>query len=246
MAVIGGRAHSLTQIRELSELGYPFAEISLYDPETVARELPELRALQSQYGISYLAHYPNEDNPRDAAVLKERFVPRIKKLLALTRDLGIQKGTFHFWLDRRWCPAELLGRKIELLAQMTEYAVTMGVTFCIENLSERWESFRPAFEDIPSLMMTLDIGHAQLLSEENTSFGFIAACFERIAHVHVHDNRGGTSVKDDLHLPLGEGTVDYARIFTLLREKGYDSTLTMELKPFEMAATRDLIRRYLP
>ena len=97
------------------------------------------------------------------------------------------------------------------------------------------------FDKVPDLKMTLDIGHSQLLSRENTSFGFIENCFSRIEHVHVHDNRGGKSPKDDIHLPLGEGIVDYRRILALLKEKGYESTMTMEVKLADMEKTKDAI-----
>jgi len=156
----------------------------------------------------------------------------------LSRRLDITKATLHFWIDQRWLPANLLPGKLELLSQIVDYGNEYGITVCIENLSERAKSFGPAFEAIPDLRMTLDIGHAQLLAKKNTSFRFIEDHFSRIAHLHVHDNRGGTSVKDDLHLPLGEGIVEYTAIIKALIEKGYDSTITMEVKPGDMSRTK--------
>jgi sugar phosphate isomerase/epimerase len=122
-----------------------------------------------------------------------------------------------------------------------DYGNEYGITICIENLSERTESFGPAFDAIPDLRMTLDIGHAQLLAQHNTSFRFIENHFSRIEHLHVHDNRGGTSVKDDLHLPLGDGVVDYPAIIASLMKRGYDSTITMEVKPRDMSRTRQAL-----
>ncbi|HQI00440.1 MAG TPA: sugar phosphate isomerase/epimerase family protein [Deltaproteobacteria bacterium] len=244
-AVIGGRAHTIEQIREVCALGYPFAEISLSDPETVRRDLDELLSIKEQFGISYLAHYPNEDNPFDAGVLKERFVPRIKSLVDLSRELDIPKATIHFWMDTRWAEAGLIPKKIDLLREMASYAQGQGVVLCIENLSERCESFLAAFDAAPELRMTLDIGHAQLLSAENTSWGFITHAFERIFHIHVHDNHGGKSVKDDQHLPIGQGIIDYPGILSELKKRGYGSTITMELKPFEMPGTKKLLEEYL-
>jgi sugar phosphate isomerase/epimerase len=234
MITIGGRAHTIEEIREVAEFGYPFMEISLDDPLTVEAWLPELLELKEASGITYLAHYPNEDNPFDVEILQSRFLPRIKSLMVLSQRLDITKATLHFWIDRRWAPPGLIPRKLELLSMIVDYGREYGVMVCIENLSERSDSFRPAFEAIPDLRMTLDIGHAQLLSRQNSSFRFIDDHFPRIGHIHVHDNHGGTSVKDDLHLPLGEGIVDYPRIMTSLLNKGYDSTITMEVKPKEM------------
>ena len=131
-----------------------------------------------------------------------------------------------------------------MITDMVEAARRQNVVLCLENLSEPFDYFIPAFRSVPDLRMTLDIGHAQLMTVENTSFGFINHSFSRIAHIHVHDNRGGMSVKDDLHLPLGEGIVDYPAIFGFLKDKGYASTITMEVKPPVMAQTRIAILRY--
>ena len=202
MILIGGRAHTIDELLEVARLGYPFIEISLDDPKTVAGWIPQLREIKDTYGVSFLAHYPNEDNPFDVQVLQSKFLPRIKDLTVLSQQLGIAKATLHFWIDQRWAPVDLIPGKLELLSRIVDDGNEYGITVCIENLSERVESFRPAFDAIPDLRMTLDIGHAQLLAKKNTSFRFIEDHFSRIVHLHVHDNCGGTSVKDDLHLPL--------------------------------------------
>ena len=245
MALIGGRAHNIKMIHHIGHLGYPFAEISLLDPEESSRQVKTLLKLKKDYGLNYLAHYPNEDNPTDPRILQERFVPKIKRLLDVSKELAVTKGTIHFWIDVRWASPALISEKIELLSEMVAYAVQKGITLCIENLTEQQESFSLAFEGIDDLRMTLDIGHGELLSKENTSFNFIRNFYDKIAHVHVHDNHGGKGVEDDLHLPLGQGRVEYARIFTMLKEKGYNGTITMEVKPEDMPATKAVIEQYL-
>jgi len=243
--IIGGRAHTIEQIHEVGALGYPYAEISLLNPDLPEPEIEELVKLKKVYGMTYMAHYPNEGNPVDVKTLKEQFVPKMKKLFDLSVNLDIHKGTIHFWIDKRWASAELVSRKIDLVKDMVSYAGQRNIVLCIENLTERYDSFMQAFDTIEDLRMTLDIGHAQLLASENTSFKFIENVFEKIAHVHVHDNYGGTSVKDDVHLALGEGIVDYPTILTRLKEKRYASTMTMEVKPSDMTRTKEAIERYL-
>ena len=39
MAIIGGRAHNLELVHEVAKLGYPFAEISIYDPDEMHQHL---------------------------------------------------------------------------------------------------------------------------------------------------------------------------------------------------------------
>lgn len=241
MITIGGRAHNLDEAIAVSRLGFPFMEISLDDPATVAGWVHRLLEIKETCGMAFLAHYPNEDNPFDVAVLNNKFLPRIKALMDLSKQLDIQKATLHFWMDKRWAPAELLRGKLEILSRIVDYGCSSGIIVCIENLSERAESFAPAFEALPDLRMTLDIGHAQLLAKQNTSFRFIEEHCSRIAHIHAHDNNGGKSAKDDLHLPLGEGSVDYKAIFRSLLEKGYDSTVTIEVKIKDMIKTRQTL-----
>lgn len=241
MMIIGGRAHNLDEAMAVSKLKLPFIEISLDDPVIVSGWLPKLLEIKNNDGITFLAHYPNEDNPFNVEILKDKFLPRIKALMDISRKLDIHKATIHFWMDKRWAPSELLRGKLDILSHIVNYGNDFGITVCIENLSERAESFAPAFEAISALRMTLDIGHAQLLAKQNTSFRFIEEHFSRIAHIHAHDNHGGTTVKDDLHLPLGEGSVDYKSIFKLLQNRGYDSTITMEVKTKDMTRTKQTL-----
>lgn len=245
MITIGARAHNLDEAIAVSDMGFTLIEVSLDDPATVSGWIPRLLEIKNTRGVSFLAHYPNEGNPFDVNILQNEFLPRIKALMELSRKLDISKATLHFWIDKRWAPAELIRDKLKILSSIVDNGSASGITVCLENLSERSESFAPAFEAIPDLRMTLDIGHAQLLASRNTSFRFIEDHFSSIAHVHVHDNRGGTTVKDDLHLPLGEGTVDYKAILTSLIRRGYNSTITMEVKIKEMLRTKQILEDFL-
>jgi sugar phosphate isomerase/epimerase len=42
----------------------------------------------------------------------------------------------------------------------------------------------------------------------------------------MHDNHGG---RDDLHLPLGSGNMDFRRAIRALKKCGYDGTITLEV-----------------
>lgn len=244
MVTIGGRAHTIDEIKEVCRLDYPYIEINLDHPEKIEAQLEELLDLKNQFGVYYLAHYPNEGNPADLENLRNHFVPKVKKLITLSETLGIPKGTIHFWMDKRWASEEIIASKISMLSELVQHAKDHGVILCLENLTARQDSFSYYFSEIPELRMTMDIGHGQLLSKKNTSFGFMKHLFEKIAHVHVHDNLGGTGVQDDLHLPLGEGIVDYPGIFSILAEKGYENTITMEVKPDQMVKTQSTIEQF--
>ena len=122
-----------------------------------------------------------------------------------------------------------------------------GIMTCLENMSESASHMAIPFHDLPSLNLTLDLAHAQLLTEENRSYEFMEQYPERIKHIHLHDNRGGDSYRDDLHLLPGEGVIDFDRIFGGLRNINYARTITLELKPAEikkcLAQVKEMLSR---
>jgi sugar phosphate isomerase/epimerase len=113
----------------------------------------------------------------------------------------------------------------------------------VENLSEQPADLGTAFGAIAALGLTLDIGHGQLLTARNTAHEFAASYPERIRHVHAHDNCGGGSPRDDLHLPIGQGTIDFTAILGCLKSCGFDGTITLEVKPDHLRAGSAILQR---
>ena len=125
----------------------------------------------------------------------------------------------------------MLTEKIRALKEIVEYGRRNSVAINLENLSETAEDLEPVINEVPSLGLTLDVGHANLGGSENKSMAIIEKFGRLIRHVHLHDNRGGQSQADDLHLPIGDGTVDFRAIMTSLVRVGYGGAVTLEVKP---------------
>ena len=238
----GARAHSLDEIEFLAEAGFEFAEIDWKEPRFLCTILAELKMLRDKYSIAYLSHGPNERNPFDVDEIIEVLGPTVCRLLDLAPELEITIHTQHLWLDPRFMSDEAIARKLNLLETWMEHATRASVTLCIENLSEHADHFAPAFQRLPELCMTLDLGHGEILSQPNASFDFIARFPDRIRHVHLHDNYGGSDVKDDLHLPIGEGCIDFAAILRELRAADYDGGFSFEIKLEHVEQSRNAIR----
>jgi sugar phosphate isomerase/epimerase len=60
---------------------------------------------------------------------------------------------------------------------------------------------------IDGVGLALDVGHAHL---NHCLPGFLEAS---ISHVHIHDNDG----KEDMHLPVGRGTIDFLPVVRAIR-----------------------------
>jgi sugar phosphate isomerase/epimerase len=239
----GARAYSLGGIEFLAERGFEFAEIDWKDPHFLSAKLAELATLQDRYGIVYLAHGPNEHSPFDVDEIVDVMEPTVCRLLSLAPGLGITLYTQHLWLDPRFMSAEAIARKLDVLETWLEHAARAGVTLCIENLSEQADHFAPAFRRLPGLCMTLDLGHGEILSQPNASFDLIGRFPDRIRHVHLHDNHGGSGVKDDLHLPIGKGCIDFAAILRELRIAGYDGGFSFEVRLEHVEQSRSTVRK---
>jgi len=245
MLSYGARAYSLDDVEFLARGGFSFAEIDLKDEVTVRSHSDRLREFSRRCGIGYLGHGPNEKDPYDVDEIEAHMEPRVNRLLDLAPGLGIRIYTQHLKLDPRQLDAAAVRRKTAVLRRWCEHAGRLGVTFCIENLSEHSVHFGPAFEAIAQLRLTLDVGHGELLSEVNAALGFIEEFPDRIHHVHLHDNFGGDSSKSDLHLPIGRGSIDFADILRRLVGVGYRGGLCLEVRREHVVEGRERIMRMI-
>jgi len=182
-------------------------------------------------------------DPNNITSLKRDYLPHTLEILDIMPALNMSLLTLHLWMDRRFVKANIIDFKIELLKKLIDKARENRIVICLENLSEDWQDLKMAFTEIPLLNLTLDVGHAQLIREENTSFGFIKTYPDRIKHVHIHDNLGGNTPENDLHLPPGKGIVDFKTIFDALGRIGYKKTATLELKPQEIKSCLGFVKK---
>ena len=110
--------------------------------------------------------------------------------------------------------------------EIANYAHDAGVYPCFENMPDI-EGFM--YKDVNQLMniieevdgyMTLDLGHAHTNNYKPEEL-----YFDRVKHIHVHDNDGS----DDTHLTLNEGTFNLNNFFNLFEKKGYSDVYLLEL-----------------
>ncbi len=242
---LGGTARSPEDVIAFHEMGLPFAEIPITDPDNFLELKRDYKALKKRLGIHYLCHGPQEGDANDTDALEKVYFPKLMQVISIMPELNMNLLTFHLWMDPRFVRKEVLEYKIVLLKKIMEEASDAGITACLENLSEKPFHLAKVFDTFPQLGLTMDLGHGQLLSKEHTSFAFMRKYPDRIKHIHLHDNRGGISRDDDLHLPVGDGVIDFEKIFKILRSINYKSTITMELRPHEIQKCLEYVKKLL-
>jgi sugar phosphate isomerase/epimerase len=195
-------------------------------------------------GFQLIAHGPTvEEPPDDLICLSNKYLPALMATVDTAHRMQIKLLTVHLWMDSRFIPRLVLAEKRRGLKDLAEYGLQNDVIVCLENVSETAVELAMVIEEVPNLQLTLDIGHAQLLTSENASFEIIRRFGRHVRHVHAHDNLGGDALIDDLHLPIGDGSIDFRGIIRDLIRSGYDGTMTLEMKPKTLLTSLERIRQ---
>jgi sugar phosphate isomerase/epimerase len=129
------------------------------------------------------------------------------------------------------------------LEQLTVFARQRGVEMLLENIPNELSSAERLlqFEELTHLGMNFvfDTGHAHMHEGVPTAFDLMK---EKIRSTHVHDNDG----KNDTHIfPLVHegGTIDWQKAMNLLRSRGGQYPLLLELKERpEVAAPLEVVK----
>lgn len=240
MIEIGARIHNIEEVETILSQGFKMLELSL-PCKGGEKEESAWKALLEEKELVLYGHGPNEGRPRDLEFLERETLPIFKTVLDEASRIGVTLLTLHFNVDTRWIPEETVKGKIELLKKVTQWGRERKVSVNLENLSEAADVLEPALADVPDLGLTLDFGHAMLTHGASTALEIIERLSDRITHLHLHDNHGGMSVKDDLHLIPGEGEVDFLGLFQRLQAKGYHHRATLELAPHELALGKERV-----
>ena len=218
----GGQAASHDGIEFLVDHGFDFADLNLNEIDKIRREAPAMVDAAGG-GLFFVAHAPDlrVDDPQGLAHIEEAV-----RYSALFQPRTI---TIHPILAPFSNTLEKIDKKIDAIGRLSQLASSFGARIACENTAEEPEDMRRLLEEHPEVVLTIDIGHGELLGERNKSFDFIDPWPNHIGHVHIHDNVGGDTYYDDLPLPLGEGRIDFAGILEALGELPQEITITFEM-----------------
>lgn len=124
-----------------------------------------------------------------------------------------------------------LKNSIAFWGEFLPLARELDCTIAVENIFEKEPStLRALLEamDDPRFRHCFDVGHWNMFTTVTMDEWF-AELGPYIAESHIHDNHG----KADEHLPLGEGAIDFDRVFSLLKRYAPDAVWTIEAHSLE-------------
>jgi len=198
------------------------------------RRVSSLSAIGKSYGIKYSVHAPFADiniaspsKPMLRAMLK-----RLEKSMAYASALNASVWVFHPGLKTgvsMFYPGIDWLQNLKTTRLLLKKAEDYGVKIAIENVPEPYPFLMKSFEDFANFYeeideeigLVFDVGHANLNGQIER---FLTVFKDKIVHVHLHDNDG----KEDQHLGIGYGTINWENVAKLLKKAAYDKILIVE------------------
>jgi sugar phosphate isomerase/epimerase len=200
-----------------------------------------------EYGPSFTIHAPFMDLSPGAVDSEVRKVTmsRFSQIFDLAEILRPKAIVFHSGYEK-WKYALKTGLWLEnsLLTwrPLLKRAVDMGLKIAIENIFEdEPDSLRLLMEEVGSehFGICFDTGHFNLFSRLPLEEWMIQLR-PYIVELHLHDNHKSS----DEHLAIGDGTFDFAAIFSALRGKGLIYTIEGH-SPEDVLKSVDRLKDYL-
>ena len=224
----------LKEIHRIAEDRFDFVDLTLEPPAAWLPKGKEVGSLLSDLGLSGVGHtayyLPLASSfPELRRAARDLFV----RALDVFADAGI--GLVNVHPDTRvplHPPDQIRHLNGEAIAALVQEGSSRGIEIMVENLDRSFSTvaeLRPVMDAAPEARFHLDVAHANLRlgpGEPNRSRSLLEAFGDRLAHVHISDNRGGT---EDLHLPLGAGSIDWRQAVRELKRVGWDGTVTLEV-----------------
>jgi sugar phosphate isomerase/epimerase len=252
--IIGAMNHPgrdvLSEIEWMAGMGFDFVDLTLEPPRASVDKVNvrAIRALLEENKmqiVGHTAYYLPLCSPFET--IRHACVEELKRCIGAFAEIGAQWMNLHPdrsapMHDRRF----IIEKNLQSLRELFVEARRCGVGLMIENLPGTFNTVMQLSElmdPLPELGLHLDIGHANLMTDRNTTGDLLTAFGSRLRHVHLHDNKGGSA---DLHLPLGAGTIEVAHYIQLLQAIGYDGTITLEVfspDRHHLEYSRDVLRK---
>jgi sugar phosphate isomerase/epimerase len=223
----------VAEIRWMAEMGLDFMDLTLEPPASASWRVDAkaIRAALKDYDLEVIGHtayYLPIGSPFEG--VRKAAVEELARCLDIFATVGAQWMNIH---PDRYAPmhdrAFYIERDLLSLRELAVESDRTGVGLMIENLPGDFNTVSQLGElldPMPVLGLHLDIGHANLQTDHNTTDEILSVYGDRLKHVHLHDNKGGTA---DLHLPLGSGTIDVPTHLRSLKAAGYNGTITLEV-----------------
>ncbi|MDE1870103.1 MAG: sugar phosphate isomerase/epimerase [Candidatus Micrarchaeota archaeon] len=230
------------EVREFKRLGFDYAEIGIEEPRATPQIIIKqkrgiLKALK-EFDIGPVGHtsyWVNFGSSHEK--VRRGWIEEGKDMISAAAALNIKFLNFHFHggygqtMQTKFGQELFVGNFTDSMVELSKFAKTKNLRLMLENVPPRkygmpsLKGFSKVIEGTPGLMVHLDIPHAFIEGGMRGIAEYIDRFSDKVVHLHMHDNHG----KQDEHLPLGKGSINFPKVAKLLKKIDYDSTITLEV-----------------
>ncbi|MCC6187542.1 MAG: sugar phosphate isomerase/epimerase [Anaerolineales bacterium] len=246
------RTHNMTDIiQQLHNIGYAGVELTLdrrhfhphfADPDDrrdLKRALVDCRQdivinVGGRFVLSPVAHEPSLVSA--TAAERKRFCDFAAEAISLAAEVSARVVMLHSGaLPPGVAAGQAWSWLIAEAAQLAQLAARCGVVIGFEfhpaMLVANLDDYRRLKSEVghDALRLTLDVGHVVCTDTRPVS-EVISECAADIVNVHLEDIKG----RQHVHLPIGDGDVDFADVFDGLERVGYDGLINAEFNTTDL------------
>ena len=216
------------EVTAIGDARFDFVDLTIEGPAALEIDIAKMQAILDSYGLSITGHTdPCLPYAYPVQGVREACLKELERCAGIFADLGAGVMNIH---PSYFCPPamrnNIVDLNIEALKPIVEMAASYGLTVIFENFKapfDRVSVIKTIMDEVPGLNLHLDFGHTNFGKDNH--YAFCKKLGQFIRHVHFSDNRG----RDDNHMPLGVGSINWKNAVKSLKSIGYDSTITLEV-----------------
>ena len=247
------------ELKKIAGLGFDYLELTLDPPCSHYLDILEIETelvnLLERFSMPLVCHLPTFVYTADLAPgIRRASIDEMRHSLRTAARINAKKAVLHPSFISGLGPLVLdsaKGLANESFKTIVAEADTLGLCICFENMYPNYHTyfdpdhFSSLFSRYPDLKLTLDTGHANIDDPTHCRlFEFIQRFPDRIGHIHISDNNG----KKDEHVKVGKGNINFVKFTQMIKETGYDDTITLEIfsqNTADLVESRDRISALL-
>jgi sugar phosphate isomerase/epimerase len=230
----------LDEVKAIAELKFDYLELAMDPPhgdtKSIKKQKRDIQKSLKRYDLELVCHLPTFLSTADLTDrIRQASIDETLDCLEVAAEMEPLKIVLHpSYMTGlgTFVPELARAHALESLTVIVEKAHALGLCLCLENMFPRtqWLTNPEEFVDIlakfPTVNLLLDIGHAHIEDAGGAKcLRFIKMFSDRIGHLHMSDNFG----KEDQHLPIGAGIIDFLSVVKGLKGIGYSDTVTLEV-----------------
>ena len=237
------------EIRFIAD-NFDFLDLTLEPGRTYPSivNVKKILQLKKKYNLEFIGHTP-WDLPISSpyASVREAALYEYLKCLSVFSKLSVKLVNVHPSLSESSDAESVIKDNIRFFNRIVKIAKKKDIVIMMENTVSLFNDLgvmARILKETPGLKLHWDVGHANLGNDGERKTRLAFHNFKnKIFHMHFSDNNG----KDDQHLPLGAGNINWAMIIKTIKEYKYNKTITLEIHSPDrsyLLLNRDRLRMY--